>query len=305
METRGTSAFANWLEEQAQANPLPVHSPLVRSDLKTAGSAPLDIIRMEPQPGRYVQQAGDECTLQLIERGRKSAIIDHGAGDFRTSIMRGALALSPPRERIVYDAEASAEVLLLALPGDMIRAALEPHAGTWRDFAGLHQRVFRDKPIEILLRGLWEAALEGSPEGRLFADGAVLALIARLAQLSRDGRPAHAPTRGGLAPRQLTRVTEFLDSHMQRDVRLSEVAEVAGLSTYHFCRAFKQSTGVTPHMWLTQRRLERARHLMTRSRLTLEEVALSVGYSNSRSFSVAFRREFGVTPHIWQRERFW
>ena len=118
--------------------------------------------------------------------------------------------------------------------------------------------------------------------------------------------PGCLPARcsGGLPPRVLKTVRDFLMSHLAEDVSLAELAAIADLSPHHFCRAFKQSTGLPPHAWLTARRIERAQELMAaHPKMGLTEVALCVGYQSQAAFGVAFRRVTGCTPGQWRRER--
>ena len=112
------------------------------------------------------------------------------------------------------------------------------------------------------------------------------------------------PSRGGLSGRVLRRLTDYAMANLGSEVSLSELAAIADLSPYHFCRAFKQSTGLPPHAWLTARRIARAQEMMLAHReMGLTEIALGVGYSTQAAFGVAFRRVTGVTPGQWRRER--
>lgn len=100
----------------------------------------------------------------------------------------------------------------------------------------------------------------------------------------------------GLSYSQLKSVSEYIDAHLDQDIALSDVASVLHLSQYHFCRLFKQSTGVTPHHYLTQCRIDRAKQLLRTTKLTVTEVAVAVGFNSHSSFSRLFRQRVGVTP---------
>ena len=143
-----------------------------------------------------------------------------------------------------------------------------------------------------------------SPErSALFLDTLALAIEINLLRQAAT-HAASPPRTGGLAGWQLKRVTEYLGEHLGGEVSLAELAAIADLSPYHFCRAFKQSTGLPPHAWLTARRIERAQELMAaHPKMGLTEVALCVGYQSQAAFGVAFRRATGSTPGQWRRER--
>jgi AraC family transcriptional regulator len=108
---------------------------------------------------------------------------------------------------------------------------------------------------------------------------------------------------GGLAPYQLRLVQNFLEERIDRDVSLAQLAQIADLSTFHLCRAFKQSTGLPPHRWRMARRIERARDMLETTDLTVMEVAAAVGFDNPSGFASAFRKALGVTPSDYRRQR--
>jgi AraC-like DNA-binding protein len=112
-----------------------------------------------------------------------------------------------------------------------------------------------------------------------------------------------ADTRGGLAPGITRRISQYIDSHLGENISLEAMAEMAGLSVFHFSRAFRQSTGVAPHGYLLQRRIERAARLLSRTELPLSEIALAVGFSDHSHFARHFRRLTGTTPSVarWQQ----
>jgi transcriptional regulator of acetoin/glycerol metabolism len=109
--------------------------------------------------------------------------------------------------------------------------------------------------------------------------------------------------RGGLSPRTLQRVREYIDSHLQENIRLEALAAAAGLSMFHFARAFRQSEGLTPHSFLIQQRVERAEELLTRTDLPLSQIALATGFSDQSHLARHFRRRFGVAPSTFRRSK--
>jgi AraC-like DNA-binding protein len=109
------------------------------------------------------------------------------------------------------------------------------------------------------------------------------------------------PARGGLPPRPLRRVRDYVESHLQGNLSLKTLAATSGLSMYHFLREFKQSQGVTPHHYLLQRRIERARELLTRTDLSVSEIAFACGFSDQSHFGRRFRELVGVPPSAFRR----
>ncbi|WP_348862565.1 AraC family transcriptional regulator [Neorhizobium sp. Rsf11] len=106
---------------------------------------------------------------------------------------------------------------------------------------------------------------------------------------------------GGLSPAILRMSLERLSSENEEDFSLGALAEAANLSRFHFCRAFKKSTGLTPHEWLRQRRMEQAMAMLRNPALQITNIAGTLGYATLTAFCVAFKRHTGSTPGDWRR----
>ena len=127
-------------------------------------------------------------------------------------------------------------------------------------------------------------------------------LLAMRLLAAHTGRPlAYQPAHGGLSPNILRRAIERLRSDTDVDVSLAALASDAGLSRFHFCRAFKESTGLSPHNWLRQYRLEQAMVMLRDPHCSVAMVAASLGYASQTAFAAAFRKLTGETPSDWRR----
>jgi AraC-like DNA-binding protein len=108
--------------------------------------------------------------------------------------------------------------------------------------------------------------------------------------------PPAAHAQGGLPTGTMRRVREYVDVHLSESINLVMLAAVAGLSMHHFARQFKQSFGVTPHHYLTQKRVERAQEMLARTDLSLSEIAYATGFSDQSHLARHFRHMLGTTP---------
>jgi AraC family transcriptional regulator len=127
-------------------------------------------------------------------------------------------------------------------------------------------------------------------------------LLATRLLAAHAGAPAvRQPIVGGLAPKVLMRSIERLRSESDADVSLAALAADAGLSRFHFCRAFKESTGLSPHAWLRQHRLEQAMRMLRETDVSVVAVAAALGYASQTAFAAAFKRLTGDTPTDWRR----
>ncbi len=126
----------------------------------------------------------------------------------------------------------------------------------------------------------------------------------RLVTILTPAAPEATSTRGGLAPWQQRKVSRYLREHLARAVHLEELAEQVPLSVSHFCRAFKESFGTTPHMYIIRLRLELAQRLMQTTQEPLSQIALACGFADQAHLSKLFRRYVGETPNAWRRRNF-
>ncbi|MBN8233238.1 AraC family transcriptional regulator [Corallococcus macrosporus] len=125
---------------------------------------------------------------------------------------------------------------------------------------------------------------------------------ARVAKLLQEpGGTRAARRRGGLSAAALHRVRLFIEAHLARSIRVGELAQRSGLSVFYFTRAFRQSMGMTPHAYVQQRRVERARGLLSHTNRSLGDIALEVGFSSQSHFTTVFRRVTGLTPAVVRR----
>ena len=134
--------------------------------------------------------------------------------------------------------------------------------------------------------GAWQNALAAALHTRPRLD-----LLARSKQLMPVPQ-----ARGGLPPGSMLRVRKHVDTHLAESIDLAELAAIAGLSVFHFARQFKQTAGVTPHHYLVEKRVERAREMLARTDLSLSEIAIATGFSDQSHFARHFRQMLGLTP---------
>jgi AraC family transcriptional regulator len=158
-----------------------------------------------------------------------------------------------------------------------------------------------------LLREIGLALLAESesdlPLGRLYAEALARTLALHLVRRYSVFQLSPALVRGGLSGSRLRRATEFVNEYLERDLSLADIAGAAGLSQFHFARAFKQTTGLTPHKYLTERRVERAKRLLAGGGLPLVEVASRSGFKNQSHFTTLFRSHTGLTPKAWRETK--
>lgn len=169
------------------------------------------------------------------------------------------------------------------------------------DLGALHCQMNVSHAVTRYRAELFRCARSNELYGNLAADGLILQLVATLLEL-RDGQPARSV--GGLSPTQLRLCLDALIDSCPKYLSLKELAAISGLSGSHFSRAFKVSTGFSPHVWAMRNRLERAKRALEGSR-PLADVAADCGFSSQQHFTTVFKKYTGATPAAWRRERQW
>ncbi len=153
----------------------------------------------------------------------------------------------------------------------------------------------------------WAAMLAGclweSHDARLAIESASHAALDHLVLAA--ARPLHRSAalrpRGGLSATARRRVVEWIEAHLHEDFTLAHLAAQAALSEFHFARMFRVSMGVTPHVWVAQRRFARACECLKQTRLSLEQIAAACGFAHASHLSRRMRDELGVTPLQFRR----
>jgi AraC family transcriptional regulator len=136
--------------------------------------------------------------------------------------------------------------------------------------------------------------IEGGSADRILVESLGTAMCIRIAR--RFVGPFPLPTSGGLSPERLQRVRDYVEAHLDDDLSLTVLADIACLSPCHFGRSFKQATGAGPRRYVMGRRFERAKTLLRRTREPLAVVAQEAGFADQSHLTQMFRREMGVTP---------
>lgn len=160
---------------------------------------------------------------------------------------------------------------------------------------------FEDATIWSTVAKLRQAIDAPDGANRLYAEALGVVLIHELARLNKGSPRADAAVKGGLAAWQQRIVAAYVEEHLSEQIPLAALARLARLSTFHFCRAFKQSFGVPPHRYHTNRRIERAKAMLAERKHSVTEVGLTIGFSETSSFTAVFRKVTGQTPSRYHR----
>ena len=227
---------------------------------------------------------------------------EHAALVRSRTMTPGDVTITPVGPPVRWRQTGQSLVLLVRLSPQHVRAVAGNEWGTRAERFDIHA-VFsaRDAQIEQLghrlLAGL---ELEGA-DSRLHVDTLACELAVKLLRdyTAVASSPPWAKAR--LSPHKLRRALAFIDGNLRGELTLAAIADAVALSPGHFAHAFRNATGVTPHRYIVERRVECAKALLRTSDLALTEIAAMVGCTSHSHFSVLFHRVAGMTPREFRR----
>ena len=259
------------------------------------GEVPLLDVLTSPVPhGRFDSPVDSRHVLCLHLGAPVPVSYRAGRYERQGTRLHGQFCVVPAGASTRWTLAAPATSLLLRLNPSLLQDAAD-HMGLAPDLApAIH---VRDPQIERIGWIMRAEEQDGHPGGRIFADSLAGALAARLLALQTLASPrqAMAPVRH-LPAWQLRAVQDYVEANLDRDLRLVELAAVAGFSVSHFKELFRNAAGMPVHRFVLVRRVERARQLLLAGRLSNTEIALEAGFAHPSHMARSIRRLVGLTP---------
>ena len=282
----------------ASARAIPQTATSVLSLPCAASAGALNVAWREVRAGSEIRLHGEgvEILVPLDGAALRVAFTDASGRARETSLAEPDVALLPPQGAHSLAAERSGTLLVLGLDparwAERARAAFgqpreirEGHLGADEFVRGLGA---------FLCQGLRRAGAPSAEWLETISEDLGLHLATRYA------RPPESAAYAGLAPHRLQRVLAIIDERLAEPIQVRELADAVHMSSYHFARMFKQSTGHPPHLYITWQRMDRAKQLLAQSSLPLAEVATRVGYQTQAHFTGVFHTRVGTTPRAYR-----
>jgi AraC family transcriptional regulator len=244
----------------------------------------------------------DAYTLH-VNRRSSTRILLHGrlGGRQRHDIPFHGAALFDLSDLPMVEVEGRYDMMRVYLPRRRMISVAESMARRPDVRLRLPNPGFDDYIITSLLNIIDRAFENPGQITQLFVDEVSVLLMSHLIHHYSDASPVER-SRGGLASWQERIAKEILFARICNPPTVDELGQACGVSARHFIRAFRQSTGRTPHQWLMQERALEAKNLLEHSDRTLAEISAMCGYANQSHFSRAFLRSFGKSPSTARRQ---
>ncbi|BAZ20392.1 putative transcriptional regulator [Kalymmatonema gypsitolerans NIES-4073] len=217
-------------------------------------------------------------------------------GKFSSQLVdNGVIQLTPAHVNQSLSWDREGEFLIVTLcPKFVEKVAYESVKGNVIEF--IPQFSIIDPIIQHIAKALKAEIEAGCNTGRLFGEGAATMLAVRLLQAYANRKPVIREYADGLGKDRLKVAIDYINAHLEQNIKLADIAEVVGVSQYYFCHLFKQSIGMAPHKYLTQQRIERAKLLLKNKELSIVEIAIACGFADQSHFTKQFKRLVGITP---------
>ncbi len=159
-----------------------------------------------------------------------------------------------------------------------------------------------DARVGELITAVNAERIAGFPNGPLFLDSAEQELAGALVDRHAVRRRSAPTYGGGLTPARLRRVAELVHAKIEEELSLDEMADEAGLSTAHFSQTFRKSTGKSPHQFVLNHRVERAKRMLRAADMRILDVAVACGFKTQQHFARVFRQLCGASPTEYRQE---
>lgn len=268
-------------------------------EARSAGSLGVQLLHVRQDGHALTDRATPDLLIGIRRRiGPQPARYTLGDGWIDIPTHRPHTVAAPPLTDVEYRIDGESELIILAAPALRLAAAIESPTLVER-LAPVYERPFHDPMFALLASRAWTEA--GRADG-LFVDSVAIALLSAMLSAARsygrDTVPMHPTT-----DLRFTRVIDFIEAHLHQEITLTDLANVACLSPFHFTRAFRNLHGISPVRFVQQRRIERATRLLLQPGTTIAGVGQACGFADQAHFTTVFRRVTGSTPGVWRAER--
>lgn len=260
---------------------------------------PVSLVALSQTAGDFSDAGGGDLQIQRTN-SRVQCHIDFSAGMFVSWWPPGAIGISPPHfdNSILVDQSCSTEGVIVSMA--YLRSLdTEARLPADADFGAAHARFHEDAALSAVIDRLWTF---NRATDSLAIDGALVWISARLVDWKNATARTVTSPKERLSPFHLRLARDRLASRGADRVGLVDLAALCGYSPFHFSRAFKASTGLSPSQFLTMCRVEHAKELLSDTDESVADVAATAGFGDPSYFARVFAREAGWSPAAWRRE---
>ena len=262
----------------------------------------IQIEHLQFPPGEGDFHSGAAHTLFVNQTSRPMPYLQTQDGKTYTGLYRhGDMLITPANTPLFVRWEGNENCLQIQLPEAFLKRVAEETLGKNGDHFTLVPTFHsRNQQLEAIATLLMAEVRQPQSSGSLYLDSLANVLAVQL--LCNYGtNSAQIPSyEGGLPIYQLNQVLDYIEAELAEGIKLADLASLLNMSPFHFARMFKQSMGITPHQYVIQQRVERAKHLLKHSDQAIIDIALECGFNSHSNLSKQFRKVMGMTPKTFR-----
>ncbi len=214
-------------------------------------------------------------------------------------IKQGSVSIIPPNLNHEAWLENQMEIIVIRLAPHLLEQVADDSQGCSIEIEA--KLATFDPLIRQLGLSLFREFENGVP-GNLYVEslGHILATHI-LRHYSIQKKICDRPQTRELSQRKLRQAIDYLNENLSQDIKIAELANLVEMNQYQFARTFKDLIGISPHKYLLTRRVEEAKELLSRTKLSIAEISYHIGFSSQSHFTSTFRRFTGTTPAFYRK----
>ena len=240
------------------------------------------------------------CIAYFVNGGASVTRRVEGEAPQLAQLRARRFGMVPTRAASHWDLRGAPDVLTLYLRQAMVdRLAWDVFDRDPKDVELRPRLDVTDPLLEQVALALLRAMRDA--ETGLYVDQLAQTMAVQMLRVHCSGIGTRCATAAAMPVSRLTRVVDYIAATMDGELTLDALAEVAGMNSFYFARAFRRQFGLSPHRFVLQRRIDRAKQLLRETDTLLVEIALCCGFASQSHFSSAFHRHVGVTPSEYRK----
>ena len=262
--------------------------------------APFVMARIDQPAFAATDPPSSDFVIAMVTSGDCKARTDLSGTWQDIQVRSNIVALTPTNTACAWDIEEPHSLLVLAFGGHQHAELLRRIARkSVRDFGVLHEQVDIFPALSHYLPRMWSSSRSDVPDP-LESESLFTHLLATCLHASGQMKRQDAYDEK-LSGWQVKRVIALMQEHLSGTITLSNMAAAVGISEYHFLRAFRNTTGLPPHQYQLMMRINRAKRMIEKTKMSLPAVALSLGFSSQSHMTTAFGQWVGATPLAYRQ----
>ena len=251
---------------------------------------------LPPAQGSYPAFEQHDLTLCLTTRPHRIHQVI-GKQRYVGIYSKGDICITPAGTPGEYRAEGDDHFLQIQIEPEFLEKVAQQTGADGSSLELIHKFRDRNPQVEQIIMMLYSELNQGSSLGsKLYIESLSNALAVNLLRDYSVKKTSLNLSSAGLSDSKLLLVTDYINDNIASEIKLSDLANLAGISQYHFSRLFKKSLGISPNKYLIKQRVERAKSLLKNPELSVTDVALLCGFNSHSHFGQYFRRFTGFTP---------